>query len=167
MDDYESSYDGTEYDINTVIKICGDEGLTKFPSCFITVDDTDLRFLVDSCAWYTIIALDVFHDKWTDKVLSPPDVSPGGYTGHKIDLVGLFWANLVFSGRHTFGKIYVARSGWSLLGWPHQQQFGIRLDPKADPPVYAVESSHNTIHRDNTGLIDKLLEQFPSVFSGS
>lgn len=42
-----------------------------------------------------------------------------------------------------FGKIYAAKAGQSLLCWPHQEELGIKLDPRADPPVYSIEAPND------------------------
>lgn len=68
--------------------------------------------------------------------------------------------------------MYVAKSGQSLLGWPHQEEVGIRLDPRADPLVYTIgtpQMSRGNSAGVGTGgvsdFVQELKQQFPDVFN--
>ena len=48
--------------------------------------------------------------------------------------------NIVFEGRSVHGKVYVAESSPPILGWRHQYDLHIFLDPRAIPHVFTIES---------------------------
>ena len=56
--------------------------------------------------------------------------------------------------------MYIAEKGQMILGWPHQAELGIRIDPKANPSVYAVQ-----LNCDNFNKYEGLKEEFPGVFT--
>lgn len=114
------------------------------------LDLRELSSMVDPCF--------VFLYKFTEKIgeyLSPTDINPESFTGESIDIIGYRWLSFAFKGRCARGKLYVAKSGPSVLGWHDQGNVHI-LDPNSVEKVLVV---------DETASIEKEMgNTFPNVF---
>ncbi|KAJ1218595.1 hypothetical protein NDU88_006173 [Pleurodeles waltl] len=90
------------------------------PKCDVVIGERTVTVLADSGSPFTLIGdknwARIFGD---DNInLFPPDISPVGYGGQKIDLFGYSLMSIKFKGRETLGKVYVAKRGNNLLGFP-------------------------------------------------
>lgn len=65
-----------------------------------------------------------------------------------------------FGGRKVYGRVYLTNQGSNLLGWWHQKDLNIILDPKAIVPVMST-----TVHDVNSSYQTNLMEKYPDVFS--
>lgn len=151
--------DESPAEFNSILCV-GGTSCKNVPTCTVLIDGKEVSMMVDSCAWYSIIGKSIFNELWGAKELLPPDIQPGGYSGHKIDLEGFIWVDLEFMGRKTRGKLYIASKGVSILGWPHLKEMGIKLDPNASPSVYAITTN-------NEKIVKSIKNEFPKLFSDS
>ncbi|KAJ1189796.1 hypothetical protein NDU88_006538 [Pleurodeles waltl] len=101
-----------------------------------------------------IIPKDLFSHEWPGIRLLPKDINPGGYQGEKIDIVGYMLSKIEFGKRHVDGKVYVARNGPPILGWHHQYDLHIKIDPRAHEKVMFVDSNG----------IDEIVDEYKEVF---
>lgn len=103
----------------------------KYPKCTILLNKKPLVVFADSCSPFTLVNLDDMNDLFDISSLDvlEPDISPEGYVRETIPLVGMVKMRINFKGRSTCGKVYIVREGSNLLGWHHQQELGIMLDP--------------------------------------
>ncbi|KAJ1217872.1 hypothetical protein NDU88_005459 [Pleurodeles waltl] len=108
------------------------------PHAKILLDNVWVKLLVDLGSLFTHISREVCDSKWMDsahKNLSVPDIKAVGYAGKRIEIVGMRWMSISFKGRIISGKVYVTDYGTNLLGWHHQKDLGIILNPNAKEPV--------------------------------
>ncbi|KAJ1098749.1 hypothetical protein NDU88_003856, partial [Pleurodeles waltl] len=75
----------------------------------------------------------------TNYVLEP-DIHPGGYNKDSIPLEGMVKMRTSLKGRSTVGKIYISK-GSDFLGWKHQKELGIKLDPINEEQVLFIDRS--------------------------
>lgn len=73
-----------------------------------------------------------------------PDVEPEGYAGATIPLVGMVEMLIEFRDRCTRGMVYVVEDGPNLLGWQHQKELGITLNPNNKNQVCLGTADLNT-----------------------
>ncbi|KAJ1141911.1 hypothetical protein NDU88_008239 [Pleurodeles waltl] len=127
------------------------------PICQVTIDSKEVTVLADSGSPYTLVG-DKNWERIFEKLdiqLRKPDINPGGYGGTKIDFIGYTVMRINFKGRETVGKVYVAKRGKNLLGWRHQKDLGIILNPNAIDHVMLVG---------NVGDGEDVIREFPDVF---
>ncbi|KAJ1095977.1 hypothetical protein NDU88_001126 [Pleurodeles waltl] len=135
-----------------------DVGPVIMPECIIRLDNRTVTVLADSGSPYTMVG-----DKnWqaifgeTLDFLSKPDINLISYGGAKIEVVGYKVMKIQFRDRVTVGKVYVAKRGNNLLGWRHQRDMGIKLDPNSDDQVMVVSNANDSM---------EIFKEFPGVFS--
>ncbi|KAJ1186028.1 hypothetical protein NDU88_002813 [Pleurodeles waltl] len=114
------------------------------PHCDIILESKSVRVLVDSGSLFTLISKDVYVECLERKVedLQAADVKAVGYGGNKINILGMKWMDILFKGNGVHGKVYVTSEGSNLLGWRHQKDLEIVLDPNAVEPVMTVEKAY-------------------------
>ncbi|KAJ1165259.1 hypothetical protein NDU88_005687 [Pleurodeles waltl] len=134
------------------------ENKLVMPRCDIGIDGKTVPVLADSGSPFTLIG-----DKNWERIfagekieLVPPDIDPIGYGGQKIDLIGYSVMTIEFKGRETVGKVYVAKRGNNLLGWRHQRDLGIVLNPNTPDQILSVSV---------LGDDEEIVSNFPEVFN--
>ncbi|KAJ1207042.1 hypothetical protein NDU88_002434 [Pleurodeles waltl] len=105
------------------------------PTANFMIRGKGVQLMIDSGSLYTILPKKRFLQEWPAVSLLPKDISPGGYQGEKIDIMGYMWAKIEFGERHINGKVYIADSGPPILGWHHQYDLDIKIDPRAQENV--------------------------------
>lgn len=130
----------------------------QYPTCDICLDGERLQVYADSCSPFTLIEKRLFDEKFAKhKIkLESADICPSGYNKETIPLVGMVRMRISFKDRHTVGKVYVTKQGSNLLGWKHQKELGITLDPNNVDQVLLVEQPV---------LSGNLSRDFPEVFT--
>lgn len=83
--------------------------------------------------------------------LHPPD----WWVSHPLN--GYFTATLKYKDHNDQGKIYVAQKGVTILGWNHQRDFQMILDPNGTEPVIQIEDR----------LQPRIISDFPEAFIDS
>ncbi|KAJ1218182.1 hypothetical protein NDU88_005765 [Pleurodeles waltl] len=138
--------------------------------CDVTLKTKIVRMLVDSGSLCTLISKDVYEGILREKFedLQTADVKAVAYGGKRINIVGVRWMDIIFKGNGVHGKVYVTHEGSNLLGWRHQKDLNIVLNPNATEPVIVVEDS-NVEYMGIQGTAEewreKLMEKFPKVFT--
>ncbi|KAJ1197135.1 hypothetical protein NDU88_000997 [Pleurodeles waltl] len=141
------------------------EALDK-PHIQAMLDDVPVRLLVDSGSLFTLISKEVFESGWTNslcKNLSTPDIKAVGNAGRRIELIGMCCMMISFKGRIIQGKVYITDSGTNLLGWRHQKDLGIILNPNANEPVSLTEEIDIGVVTES--IKHGLVARYPEVFS--
>ncbi|KAJ1180530.1 hypothetical protein NDU88_005751 [Pleurodeles waltl] len=109
--------------------------------CNGMMDSAIVKVLVDSGSLFTLISRETYEKilgkKFAD--LLKTDVKAVGYGGKRIDILGMQWMDILFKDNGVHGKVYITGEGSDLLGWQHQKDLNIILDPNAPEPVMAVE----------------------------
>lgn len=103
------------------------------PKCEVLIGGREFSVLADSGSPYTMVG-DVNWDKAVgDETIEllPADIHPVGYGGVKIDVLDYVVSKIQFKDRETVGKVYIAKRGDNLLGWRHQRDMGITLNPNS------------------------------------
>ncbi|KAJ1184536.1 hypothetical protein NDU88_001342, partial [Pleurodeles waltl] len=95
--------------------------------------------MVDSGSLYTIVPKSIWVENWSEVSLLPKDISPRGYQGSKINVLGYFESSIVFKLRSIEGKMYVADCGPPILGWVHQYDLHIVIDPHSVDKMLIVD----------------------------
>ncbi|KAJ1161485.1 hypothetical protein NDU88_001970 [Pleurodeles waltl] len=108
------------------------------PTANFLIRGKGVQLMIDSGSLYTILPKKLFLQEWPAVSLLPKDISPGGYQGEKIDILGYMWAKIEFGKRHINGKVYIADSGPPILGWHHQYDLDIKIDPRAQENVMLI-----------------------------
>ncbi|KAJ1170213.1 hypothetical protein NDU88_002094 [Pleurodeles waltl] len=133
-----------------------DVGPVVMPECTIKLDGRVIQVLADSGSPYTMIGVKnwqiIFGEDYNS--LTEPDINPVSYGGSKIEVNGYRIMEIQFQGRTTIGKVYVAKRGNNLLGWRHQRDMGIKLDPNSESQVIVVND-------DNADL--RIFKEFPEL----
>lgn len=134
------------------------EESVNYPVCEILLDGKKVNTFADSCSPYTLIAEETFKGLFKEKeyVLEIPDIHHGGYNKEPIPLKGMVKMCIQFKDRHTYGRVYITERGSNLLGWKHQKDLGITLDPNNNEQVLLVD-------RTLTGV--EVCKEFPEVFT--
>ncbi|KAJ1216464.1 hypothetical protein NDU88_004066 [Pleurodeles waltl] len=143
----------------------------KKPHCDAILETKIVRILVDSGSLYTLISKDVYEGILKEKIedLQTTDVKAVGYGGKRNDIVGMRWMDIIFfKGNGVLGKVYVTQERSNLLGWRHQKDLNIVLNPNATEPVIVGEDSNVEYMRiQSTTEVwrEKLKGRFPKVFT--
>ncbi|KAJ1176259.1 hypothetical protein NDU88_001541 [Pleurodeles waltl] len=124
-----------------------DEGPVAMPECTIKLDNRVITVLADSGSPYTMVGDKNWKEIFDESLesLSKPDINPVSYGGAKIDVVGYKIMKIQFRDKFTVGKVYVAKRGNNLLGWRHQRDMGIKLDPNSKDQVMVVSEENNQL----------------------
>ncbi|KAJ1200891.1 hypothetical protein NDU88_004712 [Pleurodeles waltl] len=109
------------------------------PKAWFTVERVSVELMVDTGSKYTSIPKDVFMKNWPHLELTNKDICPGGYQGEEIEILGYFSTVNCFKMRETFGKVYVAESGPPILGWMHQYDLNIIVNPTGMEQILIVD----------------------------
>ncbi|KAJ1181401.1 hypothetical protein NDU88_006608 [Pleurodeles waltl] len=109
------------------------------PKAWFTVEGVSVELIVDTGSKYTIIPKDVFMKNWPHLELTDKDICLGGYQGEEIEILGYFSTVICFKTREAFGKVYVAESGPPILGWMHQYDLNIIVDPRGMEQILIVD----------------------------
>ncbi|KAJ1189467.1 hypothetical protein NDU88_006212 [Pleurodeles waltl] len=80
------------------------------PECMTEVNGKQIHMWVDSCSPFTLIDEQEWGNLGNNE-LNPTDVSPEGYGGRKIPVLGYFMADLGFKDQNARAKVYVVRQG--------------------------------------------------------
>ncbi|KAJ1163651.1 hypothetical protein NDU88_004106 [Pleurodeles waltl] len=115
------------------------------PHCDIMLESKPVRVLVDYGSLFTLISKDVYVEVLKGKIedLERADGMAVGYGGRKINIIGMKWMDILFKDNGVHGKVYITREGSNLMGWRHQKDLEIVLDPNAAEPVMIVEKVNN------------------------
>ncbi|KAJ1165736.1 hypothetical protein NDU88_006153 [Pleurodeles waltl] len=121
--------------------VAGEDG-TKLvmPKYDIEVDGKVAPILAESGSPFTLIG----DNNWEmifgcDKTeLSPPDIDPIGYGGQKINLFGYSLMTIKCKGQEAVQKVYVAKHDDNVLGWKHQRDLVIILNPNTPDQVLSI-----------------------------
>lgn len=138
-----------------------DRNLCSKPMCKISFGGVVIDVYADSGSPYTIVNQTVWEEKFVDRVgnqLCPADVNPVSFTGECVNMVGFRWLTFLFKGRSARGKLYVAKTGPSVLGWLDQKNLHIVLVPNSDEKVLVLDGDSKTS--------EALVKLYPSVFGG-
>ena len=137
-------------DNDTIVLEIEDEGSkgALYPKCNISIEGKIVSVFADSCSPYTLINMDDFKDICNVQPipLEAADITPSGYNKDPIPIAGMIKVNIDFKGRTTFGKVYIADKGSNLLGWQHQKELGIILDPNNRDQVLLIDRSTDRCH---------------------
>ena len=120
-------------------KCSTNENCPPRPLANFTVNSRMVTLMVDSGSWYTILPREMFLREWPQTILLPSDIEPVGYQGERIDVDGYMHTTIEFEGRKILGKVYIAQDGPPILGWRHQFDLHIKIDPRALDRVTTVE----------------------------
>ncbi|KAJ1190784.1 hypothetical protein NDU88_000103 [Pleurodeles waltl] len=88
-----------------------------------------------------------------DRILSLGE-DDNGYHREEIEILGFFPTAIGFKSRETFGKVYVAESGPQILGWRHQYDLNIIVNPRGKEQILVVDD----------GDVNAILEEVGEVF---
>ncbi|KAJ1218861.1 hypothetical protein NDU88_006433 [Pleurodeles waltl] len=124
------------------------------PKAWFTFGKVSVELMVDTGSKYTIIPKDIFKKNWPQLELKSKDICPGGYQGEEIEILGFFSTVIGFKSRETFGKVYVAESGPPILGWMHQYDLNIIVNPRGKEKIWVVHD----------GDVNVILEEVGEVF---
>ncbi|KAJ1152910.1 hypothetical protein NDU88_005684 [Pleurodeles waltl] len=124
------------------------------PKAWFTVEKVSVELMVDTGSKYTIIPKDIFVKNWPQLELKSKDICHGGYQGEEIEILGFFSTVISFKSRETFAKVYVAESGPPILGWMHQYDLNIILNPRGKEQILVVDD----------GDVSAILEEVEEVF---
>ncbi|KAJ1172394.1 hypothetical protein NDU88_004241 [Pleurodeles waltl] len=136
------------------------------PHAQVMLDNVLVKLLVDLGSLFTLISKEVYESEWTnptDKNLAVPDIKAVGYAGKRIKIVGMRWMSISFEGRIIRGKVYITDYGTNLLGWRHQKDLGIILNPNAREPVLLTNEMN--IGEVTESPQHNLFTTYPEVFS--
>ncbi|KAJ1128024.1 hypothetical protein NDU88_006416 [Pleurodeles waltl] len=131
-----------------------ERGRENRPKGIFTIADKKMELMVVLGSLYTIIPKSLWIELWHEVPLLPKDINPRGYQEVEIDVLGYFISRIEFGHRCVEGKIYVAESGPPILGWEHQFDLHIIIDPHSESKVLMVED----------GCLEKILEDAKAVF---
>lgn len=154
----------TSVETKLIFQIENKDETVSFPECCVTLDNKQVRVFADSCSPYTLLEVNIFIELFPSRLstLQVADIKPGGFNGDPIPLVDMTTMLFSFKGRNTVGKVYIAEKGSNLLGWKHQNELGIKLDPNSPDQVLLVDCSvcgqnicdeHPEVFTDNLGLL--------------
>ncbi|KAJ1179875.1 hypothetical protein NDU88_005108 [Pleurodeles waltl] len=76
------------------------------------------------------------------------------HCGEEIEILGFFSTVIGFKSRETFGKVYVAESGPPILGWMHNNNLNIIVNPRGKEQILVVVD----------GDVNVILEEMGEVF---
>ncbi|KAJ1210271.1 hypothetical protein NDU88_005637 [Pleurodeles waltl] len=96
------------------------------PSCGVSVNDKNVKFLADSGSPFTLINM-ADSKKIDDMVVQESQIKMFAYGGKSIEVVLKFEAHLKFEGKCAVEMVYVVKEGENLLGWEEQGELGIIL----------------------------------------
>ncbi|KAJ1154795.1 hypothetical protein NDU88_007538 [Pleurodeles waltl] len=124
------------------------------PKAWFTVQRASVELMVDTGSKYTIISKEVFMKNWPHLERTAKDICPGGYQGKEIEILGSFSFVICFKTRETFWKVYVAESGPPILGWMHQYDLNIIVNPRGSEQILIVDDVDGNV----------ILEEVKEVF---
>ncbi|KAJ1179463.1 hypothetical protein NDU88_004697 [Pleurodeles waltl] len=115
------------------------------PHCYVSIDSVIVKLLMDSGSLFTLISRETFEGTLRKKVedLLKTDVRAVGCGGRRIEILGMQWMDISLKGNGVHGKVYVTDEALNLLGWKHQKDLNITLDPNAADPVMVMEQTAN------------------------
>ncbi|KAJ1131262.1 hypothetical protein NDU88_009601 [Pleurodeles waltl] len=138
------------------------DGLRKRPKCDISIEGVTITITADSGSPYTIVNEQVWFKKLRRTVgggLDTPDISPKSFTGETIQLLGYKKLSFAFKDHKAECKMYVSKSGPSVLGGWDQGALGMVLNPNGSEPVSVVQED---------SVCDATMkDMYPLVFSGT
>ncbi|KAJ1131570.1 hypothetical protein NDU88_009905 [Pleurodeles waltl] len=105
------------------------------PSCMVSVNNKNIKFLADYGSPFTLINVTDFKDI-DNMVVHESRINLNAYGGKCVEVVGKFEANLKFEGKCAVGMLYVVKEGVNILGWEEQGELGIILDPNHADMVF-------------------------------
>ena len=116
-----------------VFKVDEAKGIpNKYPKCVINMNGVGIEMYADSCSPFTLLDKSDW-DAMPNEIksrLEVADIQPNCYNGEPIPIIGMTRSVIKFKERSTTGKIYIVEKGSNILGWQHQRELGIRLDPQ-------------------------------------
>lgn len=108
---------------------------------------------------YSIVNKTVWNSQFAKKLggdLEIPDISPEGYSGERIKILGFRTLIFRFKNRECTAKLYVSKKGPSVYSWFEQGKLNIILIPNSSEPVVVID--------ENNGAGSFMLKKCPSVF---
>ena len=87
-----------------------------------------------------------------------------GYSGVKIDVIGYAVLKIRFKERVSVGKVYVARRGDNLLGWRHQGDLEITLNPNS--PEKVLQTTNGGDNKDIFDTFQHLFREDLGILKG-
>ncbi|XP_069062077.1 uncharacterized protein [Pleurodeles waltl] len=127
-----------------------DNQIYRPPKCEVIIDGFSTIMLVDSGSPFSIISEAFFNKNWSGRKLESNDIKAYGYSQTIINILGYFVASISCHDHNILGKIYVVDKGQHVLGWRHQGNLGMVLDPSADVPVYCMTIQQDFERDSNT-----------------
>ncbi|KAJ1214286.1 hypothetical protein NDU88_001909 [Pleurodeles waltl] len=131
-----------------------DVGREARPKSTFSVMGKNIELMVDLGSLYAIVPKSMWFENWPEVSLLPKYINPRGYQGAKINVLGYFVSSITFKSRNVEGKVYVADSGPLILGWAHQYDLHIVMDPHSVEKVLMVDD----------GSVNEILCETKDVF---
>ncbi|KAJ1179272.1 hypothetical protein NDU88_004506 [Pleurodeles waltl] len=134
------------------------------PHSNVMMDSAIVKMLVDSGSLFTFISRETYEKTLGKKFadLLKTDIKTVGYGGKRIEILGMQWTDISFKDNEVHGKVYVTGEGSNLLGWRHQKDLNIILDPNAQEPVIAVERMADVEYlKSNEQWCEEIMAKFP------
>ncbi|KAJ1219134.1 hypothetical protein NDU88_006705 [Pleurodeles waltl] len=114
------------------------------PSCVVSVNNKNMKFLADSGSPFTLINVAGFKDI-DEMVVQESRIKIVAYGGKHIEVVGKFKATIRFKGKCEVGTVYVIKKGVHLLGW--------------------FLAKNNSICQMGTGATKDWIKDYPDIFA--
>lgn len=154
-EDSSTDWDGEER-VLMVLPNSGEEGKRRQPKAFFGILGKPVELMVDCGSLYTIVLKWMWKKEWPEVTLLPRDINPKGYQGESIDVLGFFTTPIIFKSRQVVGKVYVAEDGPPILGWGHQFDLHIFIDPHAEGQVLClVDASTKEVLREMDDVFER------------
>ncbi|KAJ1112760.1 hypothetical protein NDU88_001021 [Pleurodeles waltl] len=92
---HHNDVDGEPYGKTLIqkVKMESIDALEK-PHAQVMLDNVPVKLMVDSGSLFTLVSKKVYESEWTnsaDRILVEPDIKAVGYTGKRIEIVGMRW----------------------------------------------------------------------------